>query len=328
MPGYAIGLEQRMAPACSFAPRCPSVHNECTDAAPMLALVDHEPDHAVRCFHPVASALVRAVAPAGMGTPTSDQIVLDVQAMTITHTVGGRSIPTVKGASFAVREGECVALLGQSGSGKSTIARGLAGLQRYGGTVTLDGNDLEPLARRRSPAQHRAIQLIFQDPATALNPRENIEVAIRRGIGRGSVSRKNVSAEVGRLLELVRLPSQVRTRLPRELSGGERQRVCIARALASKPTLLLCDEITSALDVSVQAAVVNLVRDLQDELKMAVLFITHDIGVVSTIADRVLVLEEGLICESGLTREVLDNPAEDYTKRLMSAVPTLPIAVS
>src|SRR5262249_2945082 len=159
------------------------------------------------------------------------------------------------------------------------------------------------------------IQLVFQDPSDALNPRHAVIDAVGRPaqVLRG-LSRADAIVEARRLLELVRLPTGIGERYPSELSGGERQRVGIARALAATPELLICDEITSALDVSVQAAVLNLIMELRESLRLSLLLITHDLGVVSTIADRVLVLQQGAIVEGGETRDVLRSPAHPYTR--------------
>jgi peptide/nickel transport system ATP-binding protein len=165
---------------------------------------------------------------------------------------------------------------------------------------------------------------VFQNPAEALNPRQTVAAAIARparllrGLQPGAAQ-----AEVHRLLDAVRLPARLARRYPGELSGGERQRVAIARALASRPDVLICDEVTSALDVSVQAAVLELLRDLRRELSVAILFITHDLGVVAAVAEHVLVLRSGTICEQGPTAQVLGGAQHEYTRRLLAAAPSL-----
>jgi peptide/nickel transport system ATP-binding protein len=227
--------------------------------------------------------------------------------------------------TFAVGRGQCLALVGQSGSGKTTIARTVAGLHPIAsGEITLHGERLAALARHRSLEQRRRLQIIFQSPADALNPRENVGDAVARParVLRG-LSRRAAHAEVERLLELVRLPGRLSARYPRELSGGELQRVCIARALAPQPDVIICDEITSALDVSVQAAVLKLLTELRENLGLAMLFITHDLGVVALIADEVLVLNLGKICESGGVEATLRAPNEKYTRQLLAAAPSI-----
>jgi peptide/nickel transport system ATP-binding protein len=193
----------------------------------------------------------------------------------------------------------------------------------------LDGEVLQPLARKRSVDHRRRIQIVFQNPSEALNPRHSVaeEVSRPARLLRGMSSRE-AAAEVDRLLEAVRLPARTARRYPRELSGGERQRVAIARALAARPDLLICDEITSALDVSVQAVVLELLRDLRSEFGLSVIFISHDLGVVATVAEQVLVLEQGVICERGATAEVLGSPRHPYTQRLLEAAPSLSAAIS
>ena len=176
--------------------------------------------------------------------------------------------------------------------------------------------------------QRQRVQIVFQDPSDALNPRHAVRSAVARPaqVLRG-LSRAEAAEEADRLLSLVRLPKGIGDRYPAELSGGERQRVGIARALAATPEVMICDEITSALDVSVQAAVLNLISELRESLGLSLLLITHDLGVVSTIADRVLVLERGAIVESGLTRVVLTSPEHGYTRALLEAAPSLSAAL-
>jgi len=233
-------------------------------------------------------------------------------------------VQVVHEVNLAITPGECLALVGESGSGKSTIARTIVGLEpSYRGTVELAGQLLANAAARRSPEQRRRLQIVFQDPSSALNPRETVATAIQRTrrLLHGAAAADATTTEA--LIEMVRLPPGVASRYPRELSGGERQRVCIARALACSPSVLVCDEVTSALDVSVQAAILSLLRDLRRELGLAVLFITHDMGVVSYLADRVAVLQYGSICELGAVGDVLERPASEYGRNLIDAAPSL-----
>ncbi len=184
-------------------------------------------------------------------------------------------------------------------------------------------------ARKRSIEQRRRVQIVFQNPVEALNPRYSVEAAIARPahLLRG-LNAKEASAEVARLLEAVRLPAGLARRYPRELSGGECQRVAIARALAANPEVLVCDEVTSALHVSVQAVVLDLLRELRTGgLGLAILFITHDLGVVATVADRVLVLQHGVICEENETHAILSDPQDEYTKALLAAAPSLSASI-
>ncbi|MGH3013739.1 MAG: ABC transporter ATP-binding protein, partial [Gaiellaceae bacterium] len=262
-------------------------------------------------------------APAGLEAETP---LLVVESLRAEH--GGRhdSVVAVRDVSFSVATGECLAIVGESGSGKTTIARCLVGLhQPAAGRVVLDGAPLAPRAAGRPREARRRIQIVFQNPNDSLNPRHRVGDAIARPARLfRDLSAREAAAEVAKLLERVRLPAGVAERYPGELSGGERQRVAIARALAARPDLVVCDEITSALDVSVQAAVLELLAELRGELRLALLFITHDLGVVASIGDRVLVLEGGVVCDDGPVPALLQHPEHEYTRRLVEAAPRLP----
>jgi peptide/nickel transport system ATP-binding protein len=231
----------------------------------------------------------------------------------------------VQDVSFTIEPGECVALVGESGSGKSTIARCIAGLHvPSGGTISFAGEALAGAARARPLDARRRIQIVFQNPYQSLNPRQRVRSSIERPLRvLRRLSRDAARQEVDDLLGRVRLPARLADRFPGELSGGERQRVAIARALAAKPDLLVCDEVTSALDVSVQAAVLELLQDLRAELHLSMLFITHNLGVVACIADVVLVMDRGTVCEAGPVDGVLHSPNHEYTRRLLKAAPSL-----
>lgn len=227
--------------------------------------------------------------------------------------------------SFGVAAGACLALVGASGSGKTTIARCLVGLHRPdAGVIRIAGTPAAGRAADRPLAQRRAVQLVPQDPLGSLNPRRTVGAGIARPLRllRG-MSRTDADVEVGALLKLVRLSSELANRYPRALSGGERQRVAIARALAAQPDVLVCDEITSALDVSVQEDVLAVLDDLRLTLGLAVVFISHDLGVVSRVADDVLVLDEGRVCEQGPLAAVLAEPTHARTQALVTASPSL-----
>jgi peptide/nickel transport system ATP-binding protein len=220
----------------------------------------------------------------------------------------------VDGVSLTVPTGQVVGLVGESGSGKSTLARAAVGLAPYTGRILLDG---EPVPTR---GRHRPLQMVFQDPYSSLDPRMSIGESVAEAMPRG-VSRAERRAEVERLLELVHLdPGRAGAR-PSELSGGQRQRVALARALAGRPEVVIADEITSALDVSIQGAVLNLVRELQRELGLSMLFISHNLAVVRYVASHVAVMRDGRIVEQGPTAQVLAEPAHDYTRELLAAVP-------
>jgi peptide/nickel transport system ATP-binding protein len=255
----------------------------------------------------------------------SDTPLLSVQSLRAIHRSRDGSVVAADDVTFTVAKGECVALVGESGSGKTTIARCVVGLHApAAGTILLNGQRLEPSARQRSRDSRRRCQIVFQNPYDSLNPRHRVSYTIGRTarVLRGLTERQ-VEQEVTRLLELVRLPGAVAERFPAELSGGERQRVAIARALAAGPSLLVCDEITSALDVSVQAAVLELLETLISGSDLSLLVISHDLGVVASIADRMLILERGLICEEGEPGPLLQKPTHSYTRQLVDAAPRL-----
>jgi peptide/nickel transport system ATP-binding protein len=322
--GVSVGVGEWPA-GCAFAPRCEHAQPQCESVLP--ALTAAATGLSVRCCrwqelsleHAEASA-VRMPAGARGGVP-----LLEVSGLEARYRSQSDDTPAVRDVSFAIEPGECVALVGESGSGKSTIARCVAGLHvPSAGTITFDGRPVEGAARARPLDARRRIQIVFQNPYQSLNPRHRVQASIERPL---RVLRRLSSAEarheVGELLARVRLPARLGERFPGELSGGERQRVAIARALAAKPDLLVCDEVTSALDVSVQAAVLELLQELRVDLQLSMLFITHNLGVVACVADSVLVMDQGSVCEAGPVDGVLNAPTNDYTQRLLKAAPSL-----
>jgi peptide/nickel transport system ATP-binding protein len=236
----------------------------------------------------------------------------------------GRShgVLAVDGVSLSIRTGEVMGLVGESGCGKSTLGRlMLRLLPARSGTLAFGGGPVEPEASRDF---RRRAQIVFQNSDTSLNPRQTVGTILGRAVQWFDMARGTaVAGEVDRLLDLVRLPRAYAARYPHQLSGGEKQRIGIARALASRPEFLVCDEAVSALDVSVQAAVLNLLRDLRDELGVAYLFISHDIGVIAHIADRIAVMYQGTIVEEGAVDDVLHPPYHPYTELLLSSVPLI-----
>jgi peptide/nickel transport system ATP-binding protein len=241
---------------------------------------------------------------------------LRFDGVTVRYGIGRHAHVAVDAVDLVVPPGQVVGLVGESGSGKSTLARAAVGLVApAAGKILLDG---KPVPRRG----RRPLQMVFQDPYASLDPRmtagESIAEAIPRRRDLSRVSRRN---EAAGLTELVGLPSGTVDKFPSELSGGQRQRIALARALAGRPDVIIADEITSALDVSTQGAVLNLVRDLQRELSLSMLFISHNLAVVRYVADHVAVMYQGRIVEHGPAERVLLNPGQPYTRQLLAAVP-------
>jgi oligopeptide transport system ATP-binding protein len=232
-------------------------------------------------------------------------------------------VRAVDGVSFTVNRGETLGLVGESGSGKSTACRAVLQLIKpTSGSVRFEGREIAGLGRRQMRPLRREMQMIFQDPYASLNPRKRIGQIVGDPLKRqGLASGADLRRQVQELLERVGLAGEHYNRFPHEFSGGQRQRIGIARALATKPKLVICDEPVSALDVSIQAQIVNLLDDLQDELGLAYLFVAHDIGVVRHISDRIAVMHDGRIVEQGSADQVCERPQDEYTKKLLAAVP-------
>jgi peptide/nickel transport system ATP-binding protein len=228
--------------------------------------------------------------------------------------------------SLSVSRGECVAVVGESGSGKTTLARCIVGLHKpSAGDVLLDRVALKAIAQRRSRDERRRVQIVFQNPDESLNPRMRVGDIIGRPARQlGGLDRRQANERTVDLLTRVGLTPELAYRYPAQLSGGERQRISIARSLAADPAVLVCDEVTSALDVSVQASVIELLIELRERTGLALLFISHDLAAVSAIADRVVVLERGQVCDEGAVDHVIHEPSAEYTRRLIAAAPSLP----
>ncbi|EJM82570.1 dipeptide ABC transporter ATP-binding protein [Pseudomonas sp. GM60] len=318
IPGHAPAPGQRPH-GCAFAPRCSRRAAECSQAEP--ALHDLSSAQRVACLDPHLQAL-RLVAQApvsAVDVPVERAPLLEIKDLNVAY---DRQV--LFDVSLRVAAGECLALVGESGSGKTSLARAIAGLgENAEGDLHYAGVPLSLSARRRDGRQRHQIQYIFQNPYRALNPRQTVYQTLSAPLEhffgiKGSVARQRVDA----VLKRVSLPASVADLYPHSLSGGERQRVAIARALVCEPKLLICDEITSALDVSVQASILALLRQLQLE-GLTLLFVTHDLGVVRAIADRVLVLKLGRVVEQGAVDDVLDQPQAAYTRTLLENSPTL-----
>ena len=312
----------RRPAGCMFAPRCTFAQERCTVALPELRPI--AAGHAVRC---VRAEEVRGhmLARARDGAH-EEQAITQAPILALTAVSAGyRKRMVVHDVSLQVAPHECLALVGESGSGKTTLARSVAGLHSdRTGQITLNGTPLAGSARDRPREQRRTIQYVFQNPYGSLNPRRTIGHIIRQPLelfGKGSSA--ETDRKVGEMLDRVSLAASYAERYPEQLSGGERQRVAIARALVCEPSVLVCDEVTSALDVSVQAAIVELLASLQRDLGLAMLFVTHNLPLVRSIAQRVAVMSEGRIVELGGVDQVLEAPAEPYTRRLLSDTPSL-----
>mgnify|MGYP000981975493 CR=1 FL=1 len=258
-----------------------------------------------------------------LGAKKGAEPVVAVEDLNVVYRSGRRTVHAVRGASLTIAPGEVLGLVGESGSGKSTIAGTLTGLVPIAsGSVRVDGVEVAGAGRRDLLGVRRSTGVIYQNPASSLNPRRTVGASIAEPmVVHGGFSPARRRARVGELLEAVRLPTIMAERYPHEMSGGQRQRVAIARALALDPRLIIADEPTSALDVSVQAVVLDLLRSLQAELGFACLFVSHDLAVVDAVAARTVVLSGGRVVESGPTEQVLARPRRDYTRRLVAAVP-------
>ncbi|MGZ4805779.1 MAG: ABC transporter ATP-binding protein [Ilumatobacteraceae bacterium] len=313
-----------LSAGCAFVPRCEHADELC---AAQPSLVEIAFGHRVSCHHPQRSPLERPQAPA---TPpdhnSAAEPLLVVRSLAKQFRQKARGwgkfnfVDAVSGIDLDLRAGETLGLVGESGCGKSTTARLLLRLEEpSGGTVTLGGLELTGLDANAMRLARQRMQMVFQDPYASLNPRLSVQEIIAEPlIVHGRTER---AARVRQLLAMVGLDPTYARRFPHEFSGGQRQRIGIARALALDPEVLVLDEPVSALDVSVQASILNLLMDLRDELDVAYLFIAHDLSVVRHIADRLAVMYMGRIVETGTAGEVYDAPAHPYTKALMSAVP-------
>jgi oligopeptide transport system ATP-binding protein len=232
-------------------------------------------------------------------------------------------IAAVDGVGFQVNRGETLGLVGESGSGKSTLCRAILQLTSpTSGSVRFEGREIAGLSRREMRPLRREMQMIFQDPYASLNPRKRVGQIVGDGLRiQGVASGSELRARVQELLERVGLGAEHYDRFPHEFSGGQRQRVGIARALALRPKLIVADEPVSALDVSIQAQIINLLDDLQDDFDLTYVFVAHDIGVVRHISDRIAVMHDGKIVEQGSADAVCESPTDPYTRALLGAVP-------
>ena len=319
-PGHSI-------PGCVFAERCAIARDECRQAPPPA--FDVGPAHTARCYrHEEAADLPRST-PADVSLPTVPGLaepIVTVRGLTKTFGSAGDQLRALSDVDLTVYRGETLGLVGESGSGKTTLARVLLGLiaPDPGSSVDFDGQQLASDVRRRPRQQLRALQIVFQNPDSALNRRHTVRRLISRPLVRlAGLSGSQLTERLTDLVRSVRMENRHLSMRPGQLSGGLKQRVAIARAFGVGPRLVVCDEPTSALDVSVQAAILNLLADLQAKEEVTYLFISHDLGVVRYLADRIAVLYLGRVLEVGPADQVFGGPHHPYTEALLSAVPSL-----
>lgn len=266
-----------------------------------------------------------------VGSPDRGKSLLRVENLSVTFPagqglLGGNSFRALDGVDLEINTGDTVGIVGESGSGKSTLARSIIRLNTpSGGAIRLDGQDVGALGGEALTAFRRRVQMVFQNPYDSLNPRLTIAEAVAEPIWRhGIADRKTAREEADALLEMVELPSSLRDRKPQQLSGGQCQRVGLARALALKPQLLIADEITSALDVTTQAQILELLVRLQRQRSLTLLYISHDLAVVSSLCQRVYVFKAGRVVEQGVAQQVLSTPQDPYTQALVGSLARLP----
>jgi peptide/nickel transport system ATP-binding protein len=306
-------------PCCVYVDRCPIARDHCRETMPAPEPIG--PGRMVRChFHQDVPGIPResaaAASPAAPSDAASPEVLLRVDDIRKTYRVRGHEVRAVDGVSLEIRRGEVFGLVGESGSGKSSLAKCIVGLVDVDeGEITFEG----------STKRDRRVQMIFQNPDSALNPRHTIGRILRRAVRLLSSTRRRgeVDARIGSLADSVRLDRRYIDMRPAALSGGQKQRVGIARAFAGAPKLVLCDEPVSALDVSVQAAILNLLATLQRDERVSYLFISHDLAVVRYLADRIGVMYLGELVDVGTANEVFAPPHHPYTEALLSAIPTV-----
>ena len=334
IPGFVYSSQESDVSSCLFAERCPLADSECRTSSPALEFIGQ--DSQVRCFH---SDKVEPDTWGGAEERISRKDVASPTVLTgtgITHQYGKRRkkymafgadidlpVRALNKIDFEMPQGKTLGIVGESGSGKSTLARAVVGLiKAQDGSLQLHGNELDKTVENRSNEDKSAIQMVFQNPTASLNPKLKIKKTLIRSLMRFSKLTKPESEErAASLMEEVGLDPSYLERLPSELSGGEQQRVAIAGAFATNPEIVVADEAVSALDVSVQAQVLGLLEDRQQELGNSYLFITHDLGVVRYVSDDIMVVYAGHIAEYGPSEAVLNSPSHPYTEALLSAAP-------
>ena len=339
IPGAPPSLTN-LPKGCRFAARCLWATDECRADYPSLS---GDENHTFSCFHPVqegdeSPAVLQAMMDSGKAEETaadvpqiSHDVLLDVKEASRVYESSGSGffkrdkgvVSAVDRVSITVNKGETYGLVGESGCGKSTVGRLIAGLERpSGGAIELDGRDLATLKGRDAVRIHRDVQMMFQDSYAAMDPRMRIDQILAEPMSiQKTGNARQIAGRIMEILEQVGLTEEVLDRYPHEFSGGQLQRLGFARSLTLAPDLIVADEPVSALDVSVQAQVLNLMKDLQQELGLSYLFISHDLAVVQYMADRIGVMYLGRIVEEGPAHEVVKNPKHPYTKALIDSIP-------
>lgn len=329
-PPSLAGLE----PGCPFAPRCPLAIDECRTAEPEL--IEVGPGHRAACIRTEKAAGRSAAEIYDVNTeqvvaaPDDSTVVVRVRDLVKTYpltkgvvlrrTVG--EVRAVDGVSFELQQGRTVGIVGESGSGKSTTLNQILELTApQSGSIEVLGTDVSTLRTGSRRSLRRNIQAVFQDPVASLDPRLPVSELLAESLRANGFSRNDSNARVAELLDIVGLRRADANRYPAEFSGGQKQRIGIARALALQPQILALDEPVSALDVSIQAGIINLLLDLQDQFSLSYLFVSHDLSVVKHLAHQVVVMFRGAVVEQGDSEQVFNNPQHEYTRRLLGAVP-------
>ncbi len=324
-------------PGCRFAARCMHAQDTCSESTPQL--FDATDSHWVRCFYHADLSFTKpgTVSASQAGDSVSgatSKVVLQTVSLSVAYPEKGGLLrkqfkPVLNKLDITLLQGRTVALVGESGSGKTTAARALLGLlgsnAKVDGDVLMDSRPLRQWAERGPEGWRSKIQFVFQDPFASLNPRHRIAEILEEPLLslRPDLDAPARKARVLKVIDQVSMPEEALARFPHEFSGGQRQRIAIARALVSEPKILICDEPTSALDVSVQAQILNLLKRLQTETGVAMLFITHNLAVVQYLADEVVVLRHGNVVERGSAEQLFANPQHAYTRQLIEAAPVL-----
>ena len=334
IPGAPPSLAA-LPPGCPFAPRCPLAIDDCRTAEPELVAIG--PEHSAACIRTehvsgrsASDIYGISTEPAGAGAPADAPVVLRVRDLVKTFkltkgVVFRRQVGEVRavdGVSFELQEGHTLGIVGESGSGKSTTLHQILDLAApQAGSIEVLGADVAALDRRSRRALRGDLQVVFQDPVASLDPRLPVFDVLAEPLQANGFDKNRIDERVAELLGVVGLRREDASRYPAEFSGGQKQRIGIARALALQPKILALDEPVSALDVSIQAGIINLLLDLQQRFRLSYLFVSHDLSVVKHLAHRVAVMYKGRIVEEGDNEQVLSNPQHEYTRRLLAAVP-------